>query len=426
MHITMIDTNLNDFNALGKFLNGVPKVEFSSPSKKEKYQWVKEVLNRFNFRHLRKGERGDVREYLQKVTGYSAAQMSRLIIKYLQGKLILASYRRHSFPTRYSPADIALLCKTDNIHQRLNGFATRQILIREYSVFGKLEYENISHISVAQIYRLRQTRVYTSHSLTFKNTQAVKRNIGERRKPEPKGKPGYIRIDTVHQGDLASEKGTGEGAGDVSLTKGVYHINSVDEVTQWEIIASVEKISESYLEPILKLILTQYPFVIIEFHADNGSEYINHTVARLLNKLLIKLTKSRSRQTNDNALVESKNGSIIRKHMGYFYINQKYAPIINDFYLSTFNNYLNFHRPCGFATIITNSKGKQRKIYNKYLTPYEALKKIPNAKKYLKPGITFSKLDEISMQYSDNEYANIMDKEKTRLFDKISLKPIDF
>lgn len=422
MNITMIDTNLNDFNALGKFLNGVPKIEFSGTSKKQKYEWVKEVLNRFNFRHLKRSEKSRVREYTQKVTGYSNAQMSRLILKYLAGKLYFVDYQRHSFSTRYSPSDIALLCKTDNIHNRLNGFATRQILIREYQIFSKAEYENISHISVAQIYRLRQTRVYTSHSLTFKNTQATQRNIGERRKPEPQGKPGYIRIDTVHQGDLASEKGTGDG----SLTKGVYHINSVDEITQWEIIASVEKISESFLEPILLLMLKQYPFIIIEFHADNGSEYINHTVARLLNKLLIKLTKSRSRQTNDNALVESKNGSVVRKHMGYFYINQKYAPDINDFYLSTFNNYLNFHRPCGFATIVTNSKGKQRKIYNKYLTPYEALKKIPDAGKYLKPGVTFSKLDEISMQYSDNEYATIMDREKTKLFDKIGLKPIDF
>ena len=415
----MIDTNLNDFNALGKFLNGIPPVKFSGGSRKQKYEWVKEVLVRFNFRHLKKGKRGEVREYIQKITGYSNAQLSRLIAKYLKGKLYFVEYQRNSFPTRYSPADIALLCKTDNVHQRLNGFATRQILIREYQKYGKAEYQKISQISVAHIYRLRTTRVYLSKSLTFNNTQAVQRNIGERIKPEPNGKPGYIRIDTVHQGDLAKEFGG-------KLVKGVYHINSVDEVTQWEIIASVEQISESYLEPILKLILEQYPFLIVEFHADNGSEYINHTVAKLLNKLLIKLTKSRSRQTNDNALVESKNGSIIRKHMGYFYIHQKYAPSINDFYLKVFNPYLNFHRPCGFATITTNSKGKQSKIYKTYLTPYEALKNIPNAKKYLKPGITFNQLDQISMQHSDNEYANIMDEEKTKLFDKIGLKPIDF
>lgn len=422
MNITMIDTGLNNFNALGKFLNGVPDIRFSGASKREKYRWVKEVLNRFNFRHLRKGERGTVREYIQKVTGYSNAQMTRLIAKYLENKLIFLNYQRHKFPTRYSPSDITLLCKTDNIHQRLNGFATRQILEREYQVFGKTEYEKISRISVAHLYRLRTTRVYQSKSLTFRNTQAVQRNIGERIKPKPNGKPGYIRIDTVHQGDLASETTSRE----QKYAKGVYHINSIDEVTQWEIIAAVEQISEAYLEPILKLIIEQYPFTIIEFHADNGSEYINHTVAKLLNKLLIKLTKSRARQTNDNAQVESKNGSIIRKHMGYFYISQKYAPDINDFYLSAFNTYLNYHRPCGFATVTTNHKGKQKKVYDKYMIPYEALKKIPNSRQYLKPGITFTKLDKIAMLYSDNEYANIMDKEKTKLFDKIGLKPIDF
>lgn len=419
MYITMIDTGLNDFSALGKFLDGVPDIQFSGASQKEKYDWVKEVLNRFNFKHLKKGQRGTVREYIQKVTGYSNAQMSRLISKYLAGKLYFVDYQRHSFPTKYTPIDIALLCKTDNIHYRLNGYATKEILVREHNIFGKKDYEKISQISVAQIYRLRTTRVYQTKSLTFKNTQAVKRNIGERRKPDPQGKPGYIRIDTVHQGDLATESST-------LAEKGVYHINSIDEITQWEIIAAVEKISEAYLEPILQLILEQYPFTIIEFHADNGSEYINHTVARMLNKLLIKLTKSRSRQTNDNALVESKNGSIIRKHMGYFYINQKYAPDINDFYVSIFNTYLNFHRPCGFATILVSPKGKQKKIYNKYLTPFEALKKIPNAEKYLKPGITFEVLKKISMQYSDNEYATIMDTKKTDLFEKIGLTPIDF
>lgn len=422
MNITMIDTNLNDFNALGKFLNGIPPVRFSGGSKKQKYEWVKEVLVRFNFRKLRKGERGEVREYIQKITGYSHAQLSRLIVKYLTGRLFFVEYERHSFPTKYTPSDIALLCKTDNIHQRLNGPATQKILIREYQKYGKAEYERISHISVAHIYRLRGTRIYLSKSLTFKNTQAVQRNIGERAKPEPNGKPGYIRIDTVHQGDLGSEfDSNGQ-----RYVKGVYHINSVDEITQWEIIASVEQISEAYLEPILKLIIEQYPFTIIEFHADNGSEYINHTIAKLLNKLLIKLTKSRARQTNDNALVESKNGSIIRKHMGYFYINQKYAPDINDFYLEIFNPYLNFHRPCGFATNKVDRKGKVKKIYKTYLTPYEALKNIPNAKKYLKPGITFNRLDQISMQQSDNEYAKIMDEEKTKLFEKIGLKPIDF
>lgn len=408
----MKDTNLNKISDLEKFTDGVPEKTFTWSNKKETYEWVKNTLNTFAFRKLKKKERGKIRKYVQKVTGYSVSQISRLVEKYLLGNLMIIPYKRNSFTSQYSPTDIALLCVTDNAHSRLNGNATKKILQREYEEFDHKEYRNIGKISVSHLYRLRATRTYVSKSLTYTQTQAVKRNIGERRKPEPNGSPGYIRIDTVHQGDM-------------DAAKGVYHINSVDEVTQWQIVGAVEKISEAYLEPILLLMIKQYPFIIYEFHADNGSEYINRTVVELLNKLLIKLTKSRSRKSNDNALVESKNGSVIRKHMGYFYIHQKYAPQINDFYVQYFNPYLNFHRPCGFATMTTDRRGKQKKKYDLYQTPYEALKKV-TAVGFLKPGVSFAQLEAIAKQYSDNECATIMEKEKQKLFNKIQLKPIDF
>jgi len=410
----MIDSRLSNFNQLETFLGGTKEISFESlNSKREKYNWIREILVRFDFRNLKKKERGVVRKYIKKISGYSDSQMTRLIKRYFKGKLIWKTYNKNIFPTKYTPEDIALLVKTDNAHSCLNGWATKKILTREYKEFKKEDYEIIKDISVAHIYNLRRTRQYQSHALSLTKTQAVQRNIGERRKPTPNGAPGYIRVDTVHQGD-SEEK------------KGVYHINSVDEVTQWEIAAAVEKISEAYLEPILKIIIEQYPFVIVEFHADNGSEYINKVVVALLNKLLIKLTKSRSRKCNDNALVESKNGSVIRKHMGYFYINQKYAPDINDFYVKYFNTYLNFHRPCGFATLKTDKKGKQKKVYNLYQTPYEALKGITGAGQFLKPGISFEKLDKIAEEYSDNEFATIMEKEKQKLFRKIKVNPVDF
>lgn len=70
-------------------------------------------------------------------------------------------------------------------------------------------------------------------------------NIGERIKPQTKGEPGHIRIDTVHQGDLDKKKG-------------VYHINAIDEITQFEVVLSVEKISEHYLIPILEKFLSYF------------------------------------------------------------------------------------------------------------------------------------------------------------------------
>jgi len=256
---------------------------------------------------------------------------------------------------------------------------------------------------VAHIYNLRGTRQYQSHSIFYTKTKPAKVNIGERCKPETYGKPGYIRVDTAHQGDLGKEKG-------------VYHINMVDEVTQWEIVGAVEKISEQYLVSLPEELPEQYPFEIRGFHSDNGSEFINKVVAKLLNKLVIKQTKSRARHCNDNALVEGKNGAIIRKIMGYAHIPQKYASRINKFYQGHLNVYLNYHRPCAFATTITNQKGKQKKIYKTYQTPYERLKSLKYTKQYLKEEITFEILDKIAYKKSDNECATLMQKAKVELF----------
>jgi transposase InsO family protein len=121
--------------------------------------------------------------------------------------------------------------------------------------------------------------------------------------------------------------------------------------------ALVERKSD-YLVPVLEDLLTQYPFVIRGFHSDNGSEFINQVVAKLQGKLLIEFTKSRARRTNDQALVEGKNGSIVRKQMGYLHIPGSEAEKIQRFYKETLNVYLNFHRPCGFATEVVGKLGK--------------------------------------------------------------------
>ena len=149
--------------------------------------------------------------------------------------------------------------------------------------------------------------------------------------------------------------------GDQDGVKGLYHVNAVDCVTQFEAVATCERISEAFLIPVLEELMSSFPFVIRGFHSDNGSEYINHHVARLLNKLLVEQTKSRSRHSNDNALAESKNGTIVRKHLGYSHIPQHFAALVNAFCVEHLNPYVNFHRPCFYAQTITNAKGRQRK-----------------------------------------------------------------
>ena len=221
--------------------------------------------------------------------------------------------------------------------------------------------------------------------------------------------PGYIRVDTIHQGDLNGQKG-------------VYHINAVDEVTQWEIVASVERISEAYLVPVVESMLAGFPFVIRGFHSDNGSEFINRTVAKLLNKLLIRFTKCRARHTNDNGLVESKNGSVVRKQPGYAHIPQACATLINHYNKDFLNLYVNFHKPCFFPVSVIDHRGKVKKTYpyQEVMTPYERLKSLPEAENYLYPGVTLERLDDIANQMSDNEFAERMVKARSDLFQQIS------
>lgn len=313
------------------FLEGSEEIGFEARGRADLYEWVSRTLREQGYKKLPKSGKGLVKRYIGKMTGLGRAQVTRLVSKYVEtGEVKPKAQRRGGFSVHYTRADIELLALVDEAHETLSGPATQKILHREYHDFADLRYERLSSISVAHIYNLRKERVYRERRIHIEKTRPTKVSIGERRRPEPNGKPGYIRIDTVHQGDLDG-------------VKGVYHINAVDEVTQWQIVAAVAQISEAWLIPVLERILEQFPFEILGFHSDNGSEFINHTVSALLNKLLIEQTKSRPRRSNDNGLVENKNGAVIRKHMGFGHIASEHADKINAFYEEQFNPYLNFH-----------------------------------------------------------------------------------
>ena len=366
-------------------------------------------LVKFRYKSLRKPDKGVLIQYLVKVSGYSRQQITRLVKQYRDtGRLVRRQRTVKGFSRRFTDDDIRLLVTMDMRHNTPNGLTMKKLCERAYVVFDEQAYHRLASISVAHLYNLRKSTPYLRQRRHQEKTRSKTSHIGERRKPQPDGKPGYLRIDTVHQGDWDKQKG-------------VYHINAVDEVIQMQMVLSLEKISERYLIPILKQLLADFPLVIQGFHSDNGSEYINKRVAELLEKLRIEFTKSRSRQTNDNALVESKNGHVVRKIFGHGHIPQRWASLINDFNRQHLNPYINYHRPCLFPVIITDNKGKQRKRYpyQSLMTPYEKLKSLPDADQYLKPGITFEILDAIAYQQSDNEAADELQKARRQLFKTI-------
>lgn len=406
----MNEKDLTSIDDLLKFLEGSRPVAFSiCGNKHEYYKWIQDILIKFQYSTLKKQEKGVVIRYLMKISGYSRQQLTRLIKKYRETGIIKAQQRTvRGFKRRYANEDIRLLTGMDARHDTPSGHAIKKLCERAYEIFKQTEYQNLASISVAHLYNLRKSTPYMRQHRTFTKTKPRASTIGERRKPQPNGQPGYIRIDTVHQGDQGKQKG-------------VYHINVVDEITQFEFVSAVEKISEQHLIPALECLLDAFPFTIKGFHSDNGFEYINSRVAKLLQKLLIEFTKSRPRHSNDNGLVETKNGSVVRKLFGYVHISQHCAPLINDFNKQHLYPYINYHRPCFFPKTIIDTKGKVRKVYNyeDMMTPYEKLKSLAQADQYLKPGMTFEILEAMAYEMSDNEAADRLQTARQQLFTTI-------
>src|ERR1700689_500308 len=399
----MDDSEATSLEQIRAFLGGSGEVRFAGQRRDEVYGWTEGTLVQHQYGVLSRQEKGLVRRHVARMTGLSRAQVTRLITSYTDsGRVKAALYQRTKFATRYTKSDVELLAYVDKSHGNLSGPATKRILEREYSEYGQCAYERLAGISVAQIYRFRNSKAYRKRNTSYQPTRPTPIPIGERRKPRPQGRPGYLRIDTVHQGDRDG-------------VTGIYHINAVDEVTQWEIVATAPQISEYWLIPLLEQLLEQFPFVIRGFHSDNGSEFINYTVARLLEKLLIEQTKSRAHRTGDNGLVESKNGAIVRKHMGFGHIAAQHAEAVDQFHRRYLNPYVNFHRPCAVAEIIEQPAGKRQRVYRNWATPFEIFSQAPQCESRLPPGGSMADLEILAQTQSVTEAAVEMQRAKRQL-----------
>jgi len=414
MVIDMDETQVRTVEQVRRVLEGTQELQFRAAQDDEgRYAWIEAVLRRLGYRQLGRAERGAVLAYLQRLSGYSRAQVTRLVSRWMAGKRLVKNYRapEHAFARRYTVADVALLAEVDRTMGTLSGPATACVLRRQRDVFGDARFERLGSISVAHLYNLRASAGYRQQRVVMTKTRAGKAStIGTRKAPAPDGRPGFIRIDSVHQGDLDG-------------TKGLYHINAVDCVTQWEVVASVQTISENHLVPVIEQMLEQFPFEILGFHADNGSEYINHRVAKMLDKLRAEFTRSRPRHSNDNGLAETKNGAVVRKIFGHEHIHPRHAGRFNTFCVEYLNPFLNFHRPCLFATKVPDAKkpGRIKKVYRAkdVMTPLDKLASLPEADKYLREGITLEHLQQLARALSDVQAAEELNEARAALFRRV-------
>ena len=405
------DSNIRSIADLRTFLDAAEVFELqASCPRKERAQWIYDRLVRFKYQTLPKKDKGTVLQYLQRVTGLTEKQIDRHVAAYKNRTKLCKPYQRRCFPTVYTKEDAELLAEVDNATRRLSGNLAAEFCSNQYAA-GDERFVRLKDISSAQLYRLRQSKRYQEEALVQAQTKSVDRPIGTREKPRPNNHPGFIRVDTVHQGDLNGEKG-------------VYHVNLVSEVTQWEVILAVEEISETFLEPLLTEAIALFPFLIKNFHSDCGGEYINYTVAGLLEKLRIRQTKSRPRRSTDNGLVETKNGAVIRKEMGHWHIPGVFAPRINQFYKEHLIPYVNFHRPCHFPEKTTLKNGKVVVKYRRKAcqTPYQKLTSLKDWEQYLRPEVTPEMLAQQAAEKTPLQAAQEKNKARDKLFSVILKK----
>ena len=253
---------------------------------------------------------------------------------------------------------------------------------------------------------MRRRTAYRQHHVHHTKTRARRVGIGERRKPGQRGKPGYLRADTVHQGNTSTREGP-------------CHIDAAGAVAQWQIVGCCPTIPEGHLIPVSEAMPHQFPFRIQGFHSDNGSEFLNARVEKLLPKPRVgEFTHLRLHRTTGNALVEGKHGAVVRQHTGHEPIGAQHAGEFQRFCMAEFNPYWNYHHPCGLATVEVDVKGqRRRRLYRPEdcRSPCEKLLSPGPGEGYLQPGVMAAFLKQQAGRMSDTECALQMQQPKRKL-----------
>lgn len=249
MVINMNEARLRTIEQIEQFLKGCEQVEFTPyDTDEQRYEHISQVLRRFDYPRRSKVERGTLLEYLRRTTSYSRAQVTRLVKQWQGNRLATVPLKKRyvapkmAFARKYTTQDIELLVEMDRAHEDVCGAAIVHLLNRAYLHYNDARYERLATLSVSHLYNLRKSPGYQAQRRSFTKTRPVCNTIGTRKAPNPQGRAGFVRVDTVHQGDLDG-------------IKGVYHITCVDEVSQWQVQACVQGISEAFLLPVLTLVL---------------------------------------------------------------------------------------------------------------------------------------------------------------------------
>ena len=157
MVIDMNEAQVRTLEQVRQVMAGTQALEFRRAEDDEgRYGWIEQVLRRFGYRQLRRTDKGVVLAYLQHLSGYSRAQVTRLVSRWAAGQPLVKNYRRpqHAFARHYTAADVALLAEVDRAMGTLSGPATACVLRRQRDVFKVAGFERLGDISRVTCARL--------------------------------------------------------------------------------------------------------------------------------------------------------------------------------------------------------------------------------------------------------------------------------
>ena len=163
MVIDMEEARLQTLAQVKAFLDGTAEVTFRVP-KAERHRFIERVLKRFGYSAHSKADKGVLLRYLERMTGLSRQQVTRLVRQYRKdGKLSRRQGApKHGFTRRFTATDVALLAEMDVLHSTLSGPATKKLMERAFFVFGDARFERLAGISVSHLYNLRGEKQYQS------------------------------------------------------------------------------------------------------------------------------------------------------------------------------------------------------------------------------------------------------------------------
>ena len=382
---------LHNVDQLRALLDDDPPADRDIRTRADAYRFVEQTVRQFDYVRLGRSDKGVLRRFLGRATGLSRAQITRLLNQHrATGRLTdRRQVPRRPFPRRYADADIELLAEIDALHGSLSGPTARKLCARACHLFGDRRFERLAGISNGHLYNLRRSAVYRRFRGALPGrTCPVPPTPRDGREAGLFGLPGHLRVVAAPRGDL--------------LGLGGLCVNLVDEVTHFQLVASVERLDAACLAPVLEALPRTLPFAPRDFHAGNGGDRVDRDVAALLRAL-----QAVGRPGSGADLGSGNDGRCFpdRREQVDAFTRQVLSP------------YLNYHRLRCFPTERVDPTGRLRKHCGDadIMTPYERLKSLPGAADCLTPGTTLARLDAVAAAMSDNEAARAVNEAHARL-----------